>query len=137
VDKIVYTWFNAEKTVLLCTYQDENWTWQDFHDAFQIQKAMIDSVSYPKVHIVVDASKSRLIPKGGSLLSGVRKLTDLKHPRQGHTIIVGAKGMVAAIANAVTKMMGKHRQEVHLVNTMEEARELVSQLTARTPQQTG
>jgi hypothetical protein len=137
MEKIVYSWLNEEKTALLCTYLVDNWTWDDFHSAFQVQKTMIDSVTHPKVHIVVDASKSRMIPKGGSLLSGVRKLTDLKHPRQGHTIIVGAKGLVAAIASAVTKMLGAHRQELHLVNTMEQAHMVIDHLTKPVQQKTG
>lgn len=135
MDKIAYEWFNEEKTVLLCTYIAEDWTWEDFHNAFQTQKAMIDSVSHPKVHVIVDTSKTHWLPKGGSLLSGIRKLTDLKHPRQGHTIIVGATGFIAAITNSMMKLLGTHRQEFHLVNTMEEARQLLAQLIepAKTP----
>jgi hypothetical protein len=136
VDKIVYSWFNDEKTVLLCTYPAEHWTWEDFHNAFHTQKAMIDGVSHPKVHVIVDASKGQWLPKGGSLMSGVRKMTDLKHPRQGHTIVVGAKGLIASIASAVTKLMGAHRQEMHLVNTMQEATDLLSRLTERVPEKT-
>jgi hypothetical protein len=134
MDKIVYAWFNNEKTALLCTYRDENWTWEDFHHAFEIQKAMIDEVAHPKVHIVVDARKSRLMPKGGSLLSGARKLTDLKHPRQGHTIVVGATGIVATIAGAIGKILGKHRQEFHLVKTMGEANALLAELIGHAQQ---
>jgi hypothetical protein len=126
MDKIVYSWFNEEKTIILCEYLALDWDWNDFHDAFQRQKAMIDSVTYPKVHVIVDTTRSNWLPKGGSLLSGMRKLTDLKHPRQGHTIIVGAKGLLAAVANTITKLMGKHRQEIHLVDTLEEARQLVA-----------
>jgi hypothetical protein len=128
MNNISYSWFNEEKTVLLCTYDQGEWTWNDFHEAFLIQNEMIDSVDYPKIHIIVDTRASSWLPRGGSLLSGARKLTSLKHPRQGHTIVVGAQGMVAAVVRTVTKILGAHQQEIHLVDTMEEAESLVSEL---------
>ena len=127
MDVITYSWFNAEKTVLLCTYGKTEWTWNDFYEAFQIQNEMIDSVSHPKVHIIVDTRASNWLPKGGSLLAGSRKLTSQKHPRQGHTIIVGAKGIIAAVSRVVTNLVGVYQQDVHLVDTMEEAEKLVSE----------
>lgn len=128
MEKIRYSWFNEEHTVLLCSYNSTDWTWDDFHEAFKTQAEMIDSVDSPEVHVIVDTTSSNWLPKGGSLLSGVHKLTNLKHPRQGHTIIVGAHGIIAAVAKIVTKMMGENRQEVHLINSMDEAEQLVSKL---------
>jgi hypothetical protein len=132
MDAITYSWFNEEKTVLLCTYRRAEWTWNDFYEAFQIQNKMIDSVNHSKVHIIVDTRASSWLPKGGSLLSGSRKLTSQKHPRQGHTIIVGAKGIIAAIARSITNLIGVYQQEVHLVDTMEEAEKMVSELIKET-----
>lgn len=128
MEGITYTWFNEDKSILLCTYPENEWTWNDFHAAFHVQNEMIDSVSHPKVHVIVDTRTSRWLPKGGSLLSGIRKLTSLKHPRQGHTVIVGAKGMVATIARIVTNMMGEQKQEIHLVDSMEEAEQIIANL---------
>ncbi len=128
MEKIVYKWANDEKTVLLCTYAQPDWTWDDFHQAFKTQNEMLDGVSHPTVHIMVDVRKSQLMPKGGSLLSGMRKLSVQKHPRQGHTVIVGAKGVVAAMSNLMTRLMGEHRQELHMVDTMEEADALLTHI---------
>jgi hypothetical protein len=128
MEKIVYSWLDDEKTAILCTYREENWTWDDFYRAFQTQKTMLESVPHTNVHVIVDVRKSHLMPKGGSLLSGIRKLGDQKHPQQGHTIIVGATGMVAAIARMLGKLLGEHRQEVHMVDTMEQAYELLARI---------
>lgn len=132
MDTITYTWFNPEKTVILCTYPDAQWTWNDFHQAFHVQKEMIESVDHPRVHVIVDTTNSHWMPKGGSILSGVGKLTDLKHPRQGHTIVVGAKGVLAAFAKIATKVMGENRQEMHLVSTMQDAEALLAKLMEQT-----
>ncbi len=126
MDTITYSWFNEEKTVLLCTYPESQWTWDDFHEAFQVQNEMINSVDHPKVHVIVDTTHSHWLPKGGSILSGVGKLTKLKHPRQGHTVVVGAKGILAAFAKMATKAMGENQQEMHLVRTIQEAEKLLS-----------
>jgi len=128
MDKIVYTWANEEKTILLCTYRQADWTWEDFHYAFQTQNALIESVSHPQVHIVVDVRVSQLIPKGGSMLTGINKLSAQKHPRQGHSVIVGAKGLIASMVNMTAKLLGEHRQEIHMVNTFEEAYALLARI---------
>jgi hypothetical protein len=128
-DSITYAWFNEEKTILLCTYPDSKWTWDDFFNAFDTQKEMIDAVSTEPVHIIVDTRASHWLPRGGSLLSGINRLTNMKHPRQGHTCVVGAQGLIAAIARVATKLMGEKRSEFHLVETMEEAEALIAQVT--------
>jgi hypothetical protein len=131
MSKITYEWANDDKTVLLCIYAEPDWTWQDFHEAFKIRNAMLDAVSHPQVHILVDVRKSHLMPKGGTLLSGINKLSGQKHPRQGHTVVVGAKGIVSVMSNLLTKFLGEHRQEFHLVDTMEEANALLSRIMAQ------
>src|SRR5262245_38696735 len=134
MNKITYEWANDDKTVMLCAYTQPDWAWDDFHEAFKVQSEMLDSVSHTQVHILVDVRNSQLMPKGGTLLSGVKKLDGQKHPRQGHTVVVGAKGIVAAMSNMASKLLGEHRQEFHLVDTMEEANALLTRIMEKTQQ---
>ena len=97
MEKVTVSWFDDSKTAILCTYNGEGWTWEDFFIALEQQKALIESVDHPKVDILVDVRKSTWMPKGGSLLTGMRKVSKEQHPRQGQTIVIGARGMVASI----------------------------------------
>jgi hypothetical protein len=127
MEKITVSWLDENKTAILCTYNQDGWSWDDFFKALEQQKTLIESVNHPKVNIVVDVRKSSWMPKGGSLLSGMRKFNSERHPRQGQTIVVGARGMVASIARTVSKLMGPSRLEMHFAATMEEMQNLIKQ----------
>jgi hypothetical protein len=133
MEKITVSWLDDTKTAILCTYNQEGWTWEDFFAALQTQKAMIETVDHPKVHIIVDVRKSTWLPKGGSLLTGMKKMSNERHPRQGQTIIVGSRGMVAAIAGTVAKLMASSRVEMHFASKMEEVPALLSQFETARP----
>jgi hypothetical protein len=127
MEKITVSWLDENKTTILCTYNQEGWSWDDFFKALEQQKTLIESVDHPKVNIVVDVRKSSWMPKGGSILSGMRKFNAERHPRQGQTIVVGARGMVASIARTVSKLMGSSRLEMHFASTMEDMQNLLKQ----------
>ncbi|HEX2619077.1 MAG TPA: hypothetical protein VHL11_02990 [Phototrophicaceae bacterium] len=128
-DIITIDWLNEEKRVLVATYHRDGWTWEDLYEVFKKQKAMIATVD-GIVDVIVDVRNSSWLPKGGSLTSGIRKLTGEQHPRQGHTIIMGAKGMVAVILNSVMKLVGKYRAAFHFTKTMDESLEIIRELQA-------
>jgi hypothetical protein len=127
MEKITVSWLDENKTAILCTYNQDGWSWDDFFKALEQQKTLIESVDHPKVNIIVDVRKSSWLPKGGSLLSGMRKFNAERHPRQGQTIVVGARGMVASIASTVSKLMGSSRLEMHFASTMEDMQNLLKQ----------
>jgi hypothetical protein len=130
MEKITVAWFDESKTAILCTYNQDGWTWEDFFVALEQQRALIESVDHPKVNIVVDVRKSTWLPKGGSLLTGMRKFSSERHPRQGQTIVVGARGMVASIASTVSKLMGSSRLEMRFASSMEEVQVMLNHLEA-------
>jgi hypothetical protein len=135
VDKITIEWASDAKTVILCIYHQDGWTWEDIFVVLDKQRAMIESSPAPVVDVIVDATNSTWLPRGGSLLGGVRKLTSSQHPRQGHTIIVGARGMVAAIVDVLLKIIGSKRVEFHLTKTRDQADKVVAELQASRQQQ--
>jgi hypothetical protein len=127
MEKITVSWLDENKSAILCTYNQEGWSWEDFFVALHQQKTLIESVDRPKVHIIVDVRKSTWMPKGGSLLTGMRKFNNERHPRQGQTIVVGARGMVASIASTVSKLMGPSRLEMHFAPAMEDVQVMLKQ----------
>ena len=127
-DKISLAWANPEKTILLVTYEKDGWTWQDLYESLKQQKAMIDTVDH-KVHLIVDSRKTSMFPQGGSLLSGIRKITVERHTRQGHIVTVGAHGIVRVMSQIVERLMGEYRQDFHFAETMEDAYAFLGRLT--------
>lgn len=127
-DIVSIDWHDEDKQILLVTYHRDGWQWNDFFIVLKQQYAFIDSVNHT-VDVLVDVQNSSWIPKGGSLLSGLRKIEE-QHPRQGLTIIVGAKGLVASIARSMMKMLGENRR-FHFVATMEEAHQLIAKAQAK------
>jgi hypothetical protein len=132
MEKVTVAWADDSQKVLVCTYQGE-WTWEDFYEALKRQYRMIESSSAPSstVDILVDVRGSNWMPKGGSLMSGINKVKTQQHPRQGETIIVGAKGMVAAIADVASKVLRSSRKAMHFAKTMEDAQILLAQFASR------
>jgi hypothetical protein len=128
MEHITVEWANESKTLILVTYHTDTWGWDELLESFNQQKQLIDSVAHPKVDILVDVRSSHLLPKGVSLLSGVRRLTSERHPRQGHTVIIGAHGLIAVILKAVEKLLGEYRQEMHVVDTVNEAHLLIARI---------
>jgi hypothetical protein len=128
--KITVEWANEQHDIILVTYHSDDWQWVDFTHAFEEQKALLDQSEAPIVHVIVDVIKSQLMPKGGSLISASRNLSQDAHPKQGHTIIVGARGVVGLMVDIVGRLLGPHRSKVHTVTTMDAAYNLLAEITA-------
>lgn len=129
-DIITIDWLDESKQTILVVYKRDGWTWEDLYKILDIQRSMIESVE-GIVDVVVDGSNSYFLPKGGSLTGAMRKITSGSHPRQGHTIFVGAKGMLWSIANALLRLMGAARQKFHFENTVGEAETLLVDIRQR------
>jgi hypothetical protein len=70
------------------------------------------------------------MPRGGSLLGGIRKVNATKHPRQGQTIFVGARGILASMADLMVKIVDVRRREFLFAPTLEQAYDMLAQLKA-------
>lgn len=123
-DIISIDWMDDTKQTILIVYKRDGWTWEELYKVLDIQHEMVESAE-GIIDIVVDGSNSYFLPKGGSLTGAMRKITNGSHPRQGHTIFVGAKGMLWSIANALLRLMGEARQKFHFAKTIEEAQTLL------------
>ena len=68
MEKISISWFDDKKSVLLVTYNEEGWTWEDLFAALKQQNVLIDSVDQPAVDVVVDVRNARMVAKIGEEL---------------------------------------------------------------------
>lgn len=125
-DLVSIDWLDSQQRVVLITYHRDGWSWDDFYRVLKQQYEFIDTVSHP-VDVIVDVRNSHWMPRGGSLLSGIRKAEN-PHPRQGRTIIVGATGMVAAIAQTAMKLLSSNRK-FYFASTMDEAKTILDYST--------
>ena len=135
MDKISVSWANDQKNILMCVYNEDGWTWDDIYKALEQQRVMIESVSTPVVDVIVDATNSSWLPRGGSLVASIRKLNKVQHPRQGNTIIVGAHGMIAVIADTMVRIIGTQGSEFQFAKTIDEAYTMIKSVQARRSQQ--
>ena len=135
MQKITVEWANGRDDLILVTYHTNDWQWTDFADAFEQQRALLDHTSVPVVNIIVDVSNSHIMPKGGSLLSASRNLGKDMHPKQGHTVIVGAKGYIAKILEVVEHFLGKERSKMHIAATLDGAYAMIEQISAQAEKQ--
>jgi hypothetical protein len=124
---ITTQWANDARNIILNTYNTNQWEWSDLANAFVQQRAMMDQTDSSVVHVIVDVTKSQLMPMGGSLMSAARNLKET-HPRQGHTVIVGARGLITKVLNIVGNLLGEQRNKLHVVATMGEAYTLLAEL---------
>ena len=136
MDKVTIEWANDEKTVVLCTYLQDGWTWEDSFKALDAQRALIETSDAPIVDVIIDTRKTNWMPRGGSIISGIRKINSSRHPRQGQTIVVGARGILATMANVMIKMIDSRRREFQFVRTMEEAYSVIANLNAERQRET-
>ena len=131
MEKIKLAWVDDTKRVVLCTYPPEEYSWDDLFDALKRQQAMIESSDLPAVDVIVDVQNSSWLPKGGTLLTGIRKLKEFQHRRQGETVIVGARGFVASMAMVASKLIRPGKQGMYFANDMDQAQKLLKQFDER------
>jgi len=119
---VTIDWLDSQKRIVLITYHRDGWSWDDFYRALKQQYELVESVPH-SVDVIVDVRNSHWMPRGGSLLSGIRKAEN-PHARQGRTVIVGATGMVAAIAQTATKLISSKRK-FYFASTMDDAKTIL------------
>jgi hypothetical protein len=125
---IAVQWDNAEKTVILVTFEAE-WTWRDIQDIDAQSVALYESVGH-QVDIIADVRNSRMILSG--ILSYVRSLlTTSWHPFAGIAVVVGVSPSVRALFDAAALVARKSLERFVFAQTLEEAREVIQQRRAK------
>lgn len=135
MQKITVELANGRDDIILVTYHTNDWQWSDFAHAFEEQRALLDNAKVPVVHVIVDVTSSRIMPKGGSLVEASRNLGKEIHPKQGHTVIVGASGYIARMIDVIGHFLGKERNKIHLAKTLDAAYQMIAKITAQSEKQ--
>ncbi|MFN8372696.1 MAG: hypothetical protein U0694_07440 [Anaerolineae bacterium] len=125
-DNITVGWANEEKRALLVTYESDNWTWDDLADSALMENALIDSVTY-MVDVIIDLRGHRILPKGGSPFKVIQQVRKARHPRHGIFVVVGLRGAIAMLTDLLRRIPDPNDRQVFLVNSVEEALELLRQ----------
>ncbi|MCI0712445.1 MAG: hypothetical protein L0154_19980 [Chloroflexi bacterium] len=119
---VTVDWLDQDKQTVIVTYQRDGWTWSDYQNSLDKQFELIDSVEYP-VDIVVMVNNTHLLPKGGSLITAIRRI-NAAHERQRNTVIVGASGPLTIFARNMLKIMPNQRK-FFFADTLDEAKQLL------------
>ncbi|MEO8607211.1 MAG: hypothetical protein ABI690_04985 [Chloroflexota bacterium] len=119
-------WDNDAKTIIRYEMFGR-WTTQEFWDAYETAREMINSVEHKVYFIQVSMDKQSIghIPNG--FVTHLRSIYRNAHPRAGRTIIIPkARGMIGEIWDRmITKAMPKIRDHFDFADSLEEARALL------------
>lgn len=127
MSRIEYGWYDDEKTIILITLPEE-WTWTAFDEMGDAVQAMIGTVEHD-VYQIFDLRASEKLP-ANPLQYSRRAFTRDVAPNTRMTIGVGLSPYVKSILDAIRRIMPSAvitRWNLHLVNTLEAAEELIEQ----------
>src|SRR5689334_23196936 len=116
MEKITVQWANDEKTILLVTYQDEKWTWDDVAESLRLEYAMIESVT-GIVDVIVDLRGHRALPNGGSPFKVIQFAGEARPPRHGCVVVVGLRGAIAKLAEFLKRLPDPNPRSIHVVDS--------------------
>jgi hypothetical protein len=122
-------WVNDSKTCILLTY-GKGWDWDDFFAASPKVAGMLDSIDHTAdtLHDV----RNTAIPR--NVISQFPKFTrgsvSLKHPNAGVLVFVGVHPYLKILTQMFQKLYADLGRRVFLVNTMEDARQLLADRAA-------
>ena len=118
-------WADDSKTCIVLTY-GKGWVWDDFFAASPVVAEMLDSIDHPAdtLHDV----RNTTIPQ--NVISQFPKFTrgsvSLKHPNAGRAVFVGVSMYLKILAQMFQKLYAELGRKVFLVNTIEEAFQLLA-----------
>jgi len=106
-----------------------SWTWEEFYNAMSAMHKEMDASEQTTVDFILDLRNGNKMPS--NLLSNMRQVSNRKHPKSGRMIVVGAGRFAELMFDVMGKVLPERMKQIDLVETMEEAYELIA---AKTPQ---
>jgi hypothetical protein len=112
------------------------WTWDEFYPAYDKAHTLMDTVDYP-VALIFHPDRIAAVHYPSDMASNTRTLDKHRHPRMGLSLTVtdNAGAVIRAMVKAASVFLPKDRQ-TQFVNSLEEARAIVSAQHAQKRQQT-
>ena len=131
-------WDDDAQTVVLCEFEGA-WTWDELQRVLQTVKKLSQE-NGQVFGAIIDIRKSGSIP-GGNLfspetLNNFKKLMQIGSEGKGPAVILGVKGMIQNVVNAI-KMVDKHvLDDVYFEQDMKTARQTIYGVMAKSTEQT-
>jgi len=122
--KIKTTWDDETKKIIRYEFL-RDWNWQDFHNAIEQARLMLDEVDH-KVGIIFDFRNASLIPNGA--ITQIKKAySNPKHPNIGTNVVIGGSAFMQAIMSIGAKLTGLAAQnwDFQYAASLEEARQII------------
>jgi hypothetical protein len=124
---IEVNWFNDSHSVIYMRVSDP-WTWDDFFAASRQASTLARSVSH-EVSYMVDFTHAKQFPRGLSL-QRVRAILDFKQSNSGVLVSFGVNPFMRVMLNTVLTAVGRVRANTVIVNTLEDALQVVDDYRA-------
>lgn len=101
---ITVDWYNADRTALIYTYHGR-WTWQELERSVAAGHALMDTVPYNTVHIIIDVREMTLVPTDTiSIMNNYRRKT-LAPVNFGKLIIHGINPALHFLTSTVRRIV--------------------------------
>lgn len=110
-------WANAERTVLRYEFSGA-WTWQEFFDAQEARRPMLEGV-YHTVHHLVIFLPDQHPPTMFTL--NATKIDSMRFKYSGYYAVVGASAFLKMTAGVLRRMGNTMARDTHFFDTIEEA----------------
>jgi len=128
-------WDNDQQTVMLCTFA-KGWTWAEMFETLDTIKKVTDQRDY-EIGAIVDVSRGISVP-GGSVFSAdtrekAKKMLAMGADGKGPIAIVGAGGMIKAVARGFEMLDRTALQDVYFVDTLNAARRALAERMQTAP----
>ena len=119
-------WDNEEKTVIRYEMYGR-WTVQEFWDAYEAAREMINQVENEVHFIQISMDKGSIGHLPNGFVTHLRSIYRNAHPRAGRTVVIPkARGMIGEVWDRmITKAFPQIREHFDFADSLEEARKLL------------
>jgi hypothetical protein len=125
-------WDNPEQTILRVTYHP-GWGWVDMEKNAAVERGFLDSVNH-KVDMIADFRGTVLPPGAIIRLPQIAASPAYIHVNSGLMIMVGSPVFMDEVVSIYRKVYGKRVDKLHMVPTLEQARQRIADLHAEVDQ---
>jgi hypothetical protein len=112
-------WDDDNKIAIRYTAEGR-WTWDDFYQATNLSREMMDSVPHEQVDYIVDMSKGGFLPQNA--MSQLGRVSRSRHAKAGRLVLVGTNAFIKALVNVMAKVNARSATNMYVVDTLDEAR---------------
>jgi hypothetical protein len=116
-------WDNAEQTVVRYIFE-QRWTWEDFFNAVNTAKTLIDAAPAQGVGVIMDG-KTRNMQFPPNMLTHFKTALRNKHPKTRIVVVVHDNAFLRVMINTLVILSGSNGQTLQVVDDLEKAREIV------------